>query len=236
MEPGNRKILVYQPAYIWLGGAIAVVVLISAGYLLFQKGVHYAGTEWFALEQQAGELGRQLQEAREQNIKLSQQLAILQRSSEIDRLASMEVRNEFAALQDQMLAISRELDFYRSIVSPKDGKTGLQIQHFDVKAGGSNGVFSYQLMLIQVQRNERYVRGVVEMEVEGVEDGKKRVLSLSALGSDKKNLKFKFRYFQEFGGELVIPDGFLPESVTIKVRPSGKGKPPGVDKTMEWPA
>ncbi len=236
MEPGNRKILVYQPAYIWLGGAIAIVVLISAGYLLFQKGVHYAGTEWSALERQEEELGRQLQEAREQNFELSQQLAILQRSSEIDRLASLEVRNEFAALQDQMLALSRELDFYRSIVSPKDGKIGLQIQHFEVKAGSSGGVFSYQLMLIQVQRNERYVRGVIEIEVEGVEDGRKRVLSLSALGSEKKDLKFKFRYFQEFGGELVIPEGFLPENVTIKVRPTGKGKPPGVEKTMEWPA
>jgi hypothetical protein len=236
MEPGNRKILVYQPAYIWLGAAIAVVILISAAYLLFQKGVHYAGTEWLALEQQGEALGRQLREAREQNVELSQQLAILERSSEIDRLASLEVRNEFAALQDQMLELSRELEFYRSIVSPKDGRTGLQIQHFAVKAGSSGGVFGYQLMLIQVQRNERYVRGVIEIEVEGVEDGKKRVLSLSALGSEKKNLKFKFRYFQEFGGELVIPDGFLPESVTVKVRPSGKGKPPGVDKTMEWPA
>ena len=236
MEPGNRKILVYRPAYFWLGSAIALVFLISAGYLLFQKGVHYAGTEWLALERQRQELRNQLQEAQQQNAELSQQLAILQRSSEIDRLASREVRDEYAELQNQMLALSRELEFYRSIVSPKDGKTGLQIQHFDVKEGSSEGVFSYQLMLIQVQRNERYVRGVIELVVEGVEDGKKRALPLSALGSDKKDLKFKFRYFQEFVGELIIPEGFLPESVTIKVRPSGKGKPRGVDKTMEWPA
>ena len=44
MEPGNRKILVYQPAYIWLGSAVVVVILISAGYLLFQRGIDYAGT------------------------------------------------------------------------------------------------------------------------------------------------------------------------------------------------
>lgn len=236
MEPGNRKILVYQPAYIWLGAAIAVVALISAGYLLFQRGIHYAGTEWTVLERQGKELGKQLREAREQNAELSQQTAILERSSEIDRLASLEVRNEFAALQDQMRALSEELEFYRGIVSPKDGKAGLQIQRFDIRVGSASGEFSYQLMLTQVQRNERYVRGVIEIEVEGIEDGKKRVLPLSVLASDKKDLKFKFRYFQEFGGELIIPEGFLPERVTIKVLPSGKGKPPGVDKTMEWPA
>ncbi len=236
MRPGNRKILVYQPAYIWLASAIAVVILISTGYLLFQRGIHYAGTEWEVLERQGEELGMQLQEAREQNAELNQQVAILQRSSEIDRLASLEVRSEFAVLQDQMRALSEELEFYRSIVSPADGKAGLQIQRFDIQAGSASGVFRYQLMLIQVQRNERYVRGVIEIEVEGIEDGKKRVLPLSVLAGEKKGLKFKFRYFQEFGGELTMPDGFLPERVTVKVLPSGKGKPPGVDKTMEWPA
>ena len=135
-----------------------------------------------------------------------------------------------------MLALSEELEFYRGIVSPKDGKAGLRIQRFNIEPGSVSGVFNYQLMLTQVQRNERYVRGVIEIEVEGVEDGRNRVLPLSALASEKKELKFKFRYFQEFGGELVIPDGFLPEKVTIKVLPSGKGKPAGVDKTMEWPA
>lgn len=236
MEPGNRKILVYQPAYIWLGVAIAAVILLSTGYLLFQRGLHYAGTEWSVLERRSEELSRQLQVAREQNAELRQQIAILQRSSEIDRLASLDVRNEFAALQDQMLALGEELEFYRSIVSPKDGKAGLKIQRFDIRAGSVSGVFSYQLMLTQVQRNERYVSGVIEFKVEGIEDGKERVLPLSMLASDKKALKFKFRYFQEFAGELHIPDGFLPERVTIKVLPSGKGKPPGVDKTMEWPA
>jgi len=235
MEPGNRKILVYQPAYIWLGSAIAVVILIGAGYLLYQRGIHHAGTEWAVLEQKGEELSMQLQEARERNAELSQQIAILQRSGEIDRLASLEVRNEFAVLQDQVLALNEELQFYRSIVSPKDGKTGLQIQRFDIQAGSARGVFSYQLMLTQVQRNERYVRGVIEIEVEGMEDGRKRVLPLSVLASDKKGLKFKFRYFQEFGGELRMPDGFIPERVTVKVLPGGKGKPPGVDKTMEWP-
>lgn len=236
MESGNRKILVYQPAYIWLGSAVVVVILISAGYLLFQRGIDYAGTDWTELRGRGEELSEQLQDEREKNAELSQQIAILQRSSEIDRLASLEVRSEFAVLQDQMLALSEELEFYRGIVSPKDGKAGLRIQRFNIEPGSVSGVFNYQLMLTQVQRNERYVRGVIEIEVEGVEGGKNRVLPLSVLASDKKELKFKFRYFQEFGGELVIPDGFLPERVTIKVLPGGKGKPPGVDKTMEWPA
>lgn len=236
MESGNRKILVYQPAYVWLAAAIAFVILVSTGYLLFQQGIHHAETEWMTLEQQRRVLTDQLRESRQKNSELGQQIAILQRSSEIDRLASLEVRNEFAVLQDRMLALTEELEFYRGIVSPRDGKAGLRIQRFDIKAGASSGVFKYRLMLTQVQRNERFVRGVIEIEVVGVEDGRKRILPLSVLATDQKGLKFKFRYFQEFDGELKIPEGFLPETVTVKVLPSGKGKPAGVDKTMEWPA
>ena len=161
MEPGNRKILVYQPAYIWLGSAVIVVILISTGYLLFQRGIDYADTDWTEFKRQSEELSGQLQGEREKNAELSQQIAILQRSSEIDRLASLEVRSEFAALQDQMVALSEELEFYRGIVSPKDGKAGLRIQRFNIEPGSVSGVFNYQLMLTQVQRNERYVRGVI---------------------------------------------------------------------------
>ena len=90
-------------------------------------------------------------------------------------------------------------------------------------------------MLTQVKRNERYVRGSVEIQLTGTENGKTRRLSLAELSADKNNLKFKFRYFQEFSGQLLIPEGFLPERVTIRVVPSGKGKPPGVEETREWP-
>ena len=236
MEPGNRKILVYQPAYVWLIAAMLVVLLVSTGYLLFQRGIRYADTEWSELKRQGDALSEQLQEAREQNADLHQQIAILQRSSEIDRLASLEVRNEFSGLQDKMLASREELAFYRGIVSPADNKAGLKIQRFDLQAEASAGHFRYQLMLTQVKANEHYVRGVIEINVEGVEDDKKRVLLLPALTTGNKALKFKFRYFQEFSGQIIIPEGFVPERVIIKVLPSGKGRPSDVEKTMEWPA
>ena len=56
----NRKILVYRPAYLWLAGAVVAVVLVGAGYWLFQRGMHYAGTELEWFEQRASELEQQL--------------------------------------------------------------------------------------------------------------------------------------------------------------------------------
>jgi hypothetical protein len=236
MESGNRKILVYQPAYLWLAGAVVLVLVVSAGYFLFHSGMHYVGTELDWLERQGGELKQQLKKERAVNAGLRQQLAILERSSEIDRRASLEVRNEFAALQDEMQKLREDLAFYRGIVSPADNKTGLNIQRFDLQPASPRGRYRFKLMLTQVKRNERYVSGIIEIDVEGLENGKSKVLSFAKLKVDKdKTLKFKFRYFQDFEGEIELPPKFSPQHLTIRVKPSGKKPPPGVEKTMEWP-
>ncbi len=237
IEPRNRRILVYQPLQVWLGTAVAAVLLVSAGYVLFQRGVRHSGLELDRLAQQRVELQQHLEKARSVNAGLRQQLAVLERSSEIDRRASLEVRDEFAALQDKVQAVRKELAFYRGIVSPADSQAGLNIQRFDLRRGALPGRYTYRLMLTQVKRNDRYVRGDIQIDVEGRQSAHSKVLSFAGLRVDKGNpLTFKFRYFQDFEGEIELPPKFEPRRVTIRVKTSGKGQPPDVEKTMEWPA
>ena len=85
-------------------------------------------------------------------------------------------------------------------------KAGLRIQEFSLEPAAESGRYRFSLTLVQVKRNERYVRGVIEIDVEGVEDGISKVLPFSRLiQGDTKTLKFKFRYFQHFEGEIRIP-------------------------------
>ena len=236
MDPQNRKILVYQPVQLWLMSAILVVVLVTLGYWLYRHGLLSAGTELVEAKRSEAQLSEQLDGSLQANRELKQQLAILERSSEIDRRAALEVRDQFAELNKELLELGKELDFYRGIVSPMDNKSGLNIQRFELLPAATERVYVYRLMLTQVRRNERYARGTVEMDVEGVRDGAVRVLPFARLASgDARSLKFKFRYFQEFTGELRVPEGFEPQRVTVRLKPSGKGQPPGIEKTMDWP-
>ena len=236
MESGNRKILVYRPAYLWMAAGVALIVVITASYLLFRYGVSYAGSELDRLTRQQDKLQQQLAGESSLNAELRQQLAIQQRSSEIDRRASLEVRNDFARLQDKMQALRKELAFYRGIVSPADNQAGLTIQRFELQRGSTAGRYVYNLMLTQVRRNDHFAQGVVEIVVDGVLDGKRTELSFDQLRVDSGGaLKFKFRYFQHFDGEVEIPAEFEPQHLVIHARTSGKGQPPDVEKTMEWP-
>ena len=93
----------------------------------------------------------------------------------------------------------------------------------------------YDLVLTQVKQNNRYVRGVVEMDVEGLEDSKEKTIPFARLvAGDAKAMNFKFRYFQNFKGEIRIPEGFQPKRVRIRLKPKGKGQPPAIEETMEW--
>lgn len=236
MEPHNRKVIVYQPTQLWLAAAVAVLLLVSAGYLLFQRGIGHAGAELGRLERRHAELLQALEKERATNAELRQRLANQERASEIDRQASLQVRDEFAALENKLLTARKELAFYRGIVAPSDNKTGLNIQRFDLEPGAKDGHYNYKLMLTQVKRNDRYARGSVDIDIDGIQEGKREVLSFARLQVDgSQPLKFKFRYFQDFDGEIALPPEFEPQRLTIRVKPSGKGQPPGVEKTMEWP-
>ncbi len=237
MSSGQRKILVYSPKTLWLAlaGLLSLVAL-GAG-VAFTFGKQYAGLELVRLEQRNDELTSRLDALEQQNRELRERAVVLERSSEIDRRASLEVRDSWAALQNELLELRRELEFYRGIVSPgNNARAGLRIQRFEVRSAAEPGHFAYSLTLTQVKRNDRYARGDVRLEVSGTRDGKPVTLPLSALSSsDKAVLKYKFRYFQHFAGELVLPEGFEPRQVTIRLVPRGKGQPAGIETTLDWP-
>jgi hypothetical protein len=236
METGNRKILVYQPVYVWLGIVVALLLLVTAAYLLFESGKYHAGAGLEKLARQRGELEQRVAELQEENLSLREQTAVSQRSSEIDRRASLDVRREFAGLQDELLEVRKELDFYRGIVSPGDVKPGLRIQSVQLEPGSASGSVFYQLTLTQVKRNERYVRGIIEMEVEGLEDGTPKVLLFKKLAEgNSKVLNYKFRYFQNVEGEIWIPPEFEPKKVRVLLKPQGKGQPPAIEEVVDWP-
>ncbi|GMQ84419.1 MAG: hypothetical protein BMS9Abin06_1218 [Gammaproteobacteria bacterium] len=236
MVSGSRKILVYQPAYAWLGLAVMLVFLATAAYLLFESGIRYSGERVEQLTQQLDSMEGSNEALLRVNSELQEQIAVLKRSSEIDRRATREVRNEYAGLREKVVELRKQLSFYQGIVSPGDARPGLKIQRFHLEPTQEAGGFFYSLTLTQVKQNERYVRGVVEMEIEGLEDGKPKLLKFSKLAADNsKVLNFKFRYFQNFEGEIWIPPQFNPQQIRILLKPRGKRQPPGIEETMDWP-
>lgn len=220
------------------GSLVALPIIILLGYSvwLYDYGKRNASRELVELRQTHKSLQEKFAELKKENQALAKQSAILERSSQVDRQANLGVRKEVVALQDELLDVRKELELYRGIISPGDVKPGLRVQRLEIEAGDKEGLFLFDLTLTQVKRRGRSARGVVGLEVVGEDDGQTAILVFDKLGGNgKKALKFKFRYFQHFRGEIHLPKEFKPRRIIVKITPQGKKRPPAVEKEFSWP-
>lgn len=212
--------------------ALFVVVLIASGYLLYDYGHSRADYDFGSLETQREELRQQVTALQGEAEQLRNELVADKRSTEIERHAYTEVNKTLQKLQAEILELKEEVAFYRSIVAPRESARGLRIQRFNVMPTGVDKTYRYKLVLTQVIKNNQLTRGTVEMQLEGLSNGKPQsfnLVSLSAKGETR--LDFRFKYYQNFEGDVVLPDGFVPSRIHIKV----DSNKINLEKTFDWP-
>ncbi|GAC1628532.1 MAG: hypothetical protein NVS9B10_18570 [Nevskia sp.] len=240
-EKHKIVITTHQPRRRWAIVAGSAVVLLLAGFGLYSyvrattvSDFERAQTERDRLLDERRSLTRDLRAARAENTTLRDQVAYLSRSQEIDGAACSSVKQSITQLQAESSDLREQLAFYRGIVSPKESQAGVRVYDFKVsKLKTGSNLFRYDLVLIQSVRNEKRVGGDIDLLVEGLRSGRKEVLHLAELAADSnKNLLFSFRYFQEFSGQIRVPDGFRPLRATIALQPDGDA--PKIEDEYEW--
>jgi hypothetical protein len=220
----------------WLLGIVSVLVL-GAAYLLFELGRYQAGysmlehrAEVDRLRRRASEQGRTLDE-------LKRHIAILETSRDIDRETSAQIELTLTELEAKLQAQEEELAFYRGIISPPDGESGLRVQTVELLPGNGEQRYLLRIVLMQAIAQNSRAAGVVTLELTGSLYGEPETLELAELTgpAEISTLEYDFRYFQGVEQELVLPVGFEPLAVEIEVRPSEpRGDP--LTQTFEWAA
>ncbi len=153
-------------------------------------------------------------------VALKEYVVQLETNQNIDRAAYKDVETSLVTLQAKIQEQTNEIAFYRGIVSPADGVAGLRVQDLRLTRAGTERAYMVRLVLVQSLKHDRTVSGDIGLFVEGVQDGNDVSYSYSQLLGEATNTDwvFKFRYFQDFDREIVLPDGFTPESIKIEVR------------------
>lgn len=180
---------------------------------------------------------RSLLDDNEQTIAdLTQQVGILQKGGEVDRVAADDVRDTIRDLRTQVTGLQEEVRFYRGIMVDDDGaEKGLRLNKVEIRPLQDQRA-RYSIMLSQVVDNAGYIAGTVNFLVVGQLKGKAATLELSRLDKqiDDAGAAFRFRYFQELTGDLQFPDGFIPSRIEITVKSSGKSARK-IEQTLDWP-
>jgi hypothetical protein len=227
--------LVVRPHRPWkdaVSWAIAAGVVVGALWAAFEYGRWRAGFDHVEAARARARLVAELREARDLNGVLRDKVALLERSSEIEETARAQVQGGLGELQDQLLELREELAFYRGIVSPDDAGTGIRVQSLKLTRGPQPRMYHWRLVLIQSIKHEQRASGTVELTVHGARDGQPARLGPQELGQNS-GLPYSFRYFQDFEGDLLLPDGFVPGRVEVTVVPRSGEQ---VRKSYDWTA
>ena len=164
------------------------------------------------------ELSVQLQASKLESADLHRQIAILDRSSVMDQFVTKEVQSTIMSLRERVAQLEQDIVYYRQVVSDETGETGLVISQLDIATTKVAGVYSYKLVLRQLDADgDSFLIGFVNINLVGSQGEKQMVLPLREVSDqpDQLDIRLRFKYFQNIEGSLMLPEGFVPERVQI---------------------
>lgn len=232
MNPSRLVIKNHHPAKRPLLAAGLLILLSAAAWGVYELGLYQGGIKRVEVARERDALQQRIDELTLASQQQREQMTMARRGNEIDQAAYKEVRDNLKSLQEEILELREEVEFYRGIVSPVERQVGLNIQNFKLFPAGEDRLYHFELVLTQVLKNDRTATGTVNFVVRGVQAGEPKELrfkDISPNNSIKNN--FRFRYFQKTEGDIRLPVDFVPRTVTIEIMPV---KRKVVSKTFDW--
>mgnify|MGYP001817422802 FL=1 len=223
-EPGRRR------------RALLVMALLAAlvAWALFAVGQRVGGYQHGAASDVRSALEDELSAAVAENETLRRELAETRTSAEVNEEARQLLRDDLADLQSQVAELNGELDFYRDIMGPGDGREGLHIRSVEMEpAGDRPGRWRLQVVLTQLRKHDHRATGSMSMIVEGRQGAETVRLNVEDLTDQEDELVYGFRYFQTIERDLSFPDGFTPQRVVVTLKPREKGTDP-ITGSYDW--
>lgn len=225
----------HRPLRLLLVFLLICTVLGSGVWLLAEYGHWQLIHEQMAQNDDLKQLWQANKELEAENERLRQRLAMLQVNSGIDRQAAAELQEEVVTLQDKIYQLTRELEFYRGIVSSTRNVDGLAIQALMLEPTRVPDQYRFKLVLTHVAKSDKVIEGSVAVALEGSDGGTKRTLKLNDVVRDKPaSFEYRFKHFKRFEGVVDLPSTFKPRRVRVQLLPKSSSHA-RLERVFEWP-
>lgn len=166
---------------------------------------------------------------------LKQQVANLQRAAQVNEVATKALRGTLTQREEELSGLRADLGFYSRLVGGDAQRQGLKLQEIKLQPIARSRGWNLLLSLTQTTRRGNEIHGNVTVSVEGLRGDKVVTLDWSALGdaAKKDGLPFRFTYFQQLQGTIVLPTDFRPTRLRILVQPTNGA---AVNRAVTWAA
>jgi hypothetical protein len=214
---------------------LIVTIVIGVGFFLL--GYIFGTNQIITYRGDAVQLSNQLETATKKVVELDAQLIDAQLNLTVLREASNSLREDLTKELSKTARLEEEVTFFKGLMSPSSLTKGLQVAELELVALPEPGEYNFQLLLTQVALRRGLIAGEVRLDVIGryADDPEagEAVLSLTELASlEAYPMKFRFRYFQDMNGNLVLPDNFSPARILVTAKQTGKEP---LQVSFPWP-
>ena len=224
-----------KPQRSWRARALLLLALITLPPLLLLIFLGRVDVDW-KLTLPRGLVGQTSpEELLAANVRLKEQLLALEQNSQVDKQAAALLQQELVEAQEQNFRLRQDLEFYQGVMDVKNDKNSPLIQGVRIKPLAQNNGYRLELILLHITNKDKLFEGVLDIVLAGVQDGETKRLPLRGISLDhNKDYAVRFRNFQRFENNFVLPDEFQAQSIVVTVSISGQeeGK---LEKMFDWP-
>jgi hypothetical protein len=231
----HSSLQLHSRGRVFMTRAVFALLIFGFVYLVFEFGRIQANYNIVDAGKQRQMYEGRIADLEKEIIGLNEDIALLETHRDIDTEAYREVEASLTTLQAKIQEQREAIAFYRGIVSPADGAAGLKVQDLRLTRSQDEHAYNVRLVLVQSLQHDRKVTGDVSLVVQGQEGGVTTSYSYAELlpADASASWPFSFRYFQDFDRQIVLPDGFTPESITIEVNSKTRSSS-SIEESYSW--
>ena len=174
----------------------------------------------------------QFETQRKRVAELEQQVATLTRSDQISRDANTDLQSTLAERDEEIAGLRADVAFYERFVGATAQRRGLTVHELKLQAQGEQA-WHFTATLTQNLNRGAVNAGRLQLAVEGTQGGKLRRLAWADLRqqADAPGVAYSFKYFEQVEGDLVLPAGFAPTRVAVRLAPQSGA---AVEQSFAW--
>ena len=187
---------------------------------------------WRALSDTGGDPRAQLATQQARIDDLEQRVATLTRSDQISRDANRDLQGTLAERDEEISALRADVAFYERFVGSTAQRRGLTVHELALRPQADQA-WHYTATLTQNLNRGAVSSGRLTLAIEGTQDGKLRRLAWPDLRQQPgaPGVEYSFKYFQQVEGDIMLPPGFQPLRISVRLAPAGGA---AVEQTLPW--
>lgn len=164
--------------------------------------------------------------------RLNQDVATLRRSDQISRDANRDLQRTLAERDEEIAGLRADVAFYERFVGATGQRRGLSVHALEVEPQ-TGEAWRFVATLTQNLNRGAINSGRLMLSVEGTREGRLQRLAWTQLRQQAgaPGVGYSFKYFEQVEGTFVLPAGFQPLRVSVRLAPEGGA---AVEQTFPW--